>query len=340
MNNGALSVESNGEDIDRLDFGDHSSVDALLAHELNQLSVTERDQLNEEIHGVLDQSQNETPELLKTSLEQMAFELASIPASPSNEAYRASLRFPKSYVHTDDFHLIFLRCDFFDAKSAAERLQYYLEQIHWCFGDKVLQRTIRLSDFDEKSLKFFRAGYQQVLPGFDRTGRRIAGNFAFKVNGLKSEVALKCRVRIYIKLARLLWQRANRRRKIRLLPTDSQSSRSIPSFFFIRCCLHHDLCNQAASVLYLTTQLAKSVSVQRRGVVGIFWTLGFFFDDMKDRAEAHRRILPAMPIRLSAIHLCVAESMPEYLLNMLRTTYLTVIGRDNRIRLRIHQGML
>lgn len=179
------------EELERYDFGDYSSADALLAYELNQLSVQERDQLNEEIHGVLDQSQHETPELIKNSLEQMNVELSNLPDSPSKKAYETALQHPESYVHTDDFRLIFLRCEFFNTRKAAERYMHYLDLINYAFGEKVLQRDIRLSDFDEESMKFVRMGYQQILPGMDRTGRRIGGNFAFKVN---HSVPLKARV--------------------------------------------------------------------------------------------------------------------------------------------------
>ena len=186
------------EELERFDFGDHSSVDALLAHELNQLSVQERDRLNEEIHGVLDQSQHETTELINSSLEQMNVELSNLPDSPSKKAYKTSLQFPESYVHTEDFRLIFLRCDFFNTRKAAERFMHYLDTIDYLFGEKVLQREILLSDFDEETKKFVRSGYQQVLPGMDRTGRRIAGNFAFK--GFKgSQKARVCTVRTNIK---------------------------------------------------------------------------------------------------------------------------------------------
>lgn len=162
-----------------MDFGDHSSADALLAYELNQLSVNERNIINEEIHGIRHQCQNETPELLRDSLEQLAAELVCL---PSKKAYEASQAFPECYINTDDFRLIFLRCEFFDAHKAAVRMTKYLDLIHWVFGEEVLQRDICISDFDEQALRLLRTGQFQVLPGMDRTGRRVIGNFVFRID--------------------------------------------------------------------------------------------------------------------------------------------------------------
>lgn len=62
----------------------HKSPDALLAFELNQLSLKERGKLENDIHGVQPDSVKETPELLRGSLEQLAIELDSIPEKEKN----------------------------------------------------------------------------------------------------------------------------------------------------------------------------------------------------------------------------------------------------------------
>ena len=178
---GDSSVEDDyGEDFTKtdIDFGDHSSADALLAHELYQLSVEERDMINNEIHGIQHQCQNETPELLQNSLKELAVELVRL---PSKKAYDASQAFPECYINTDDFRLIFLRCEFFDAQKAAVRMTKYLDMVHWLFGEKVLQRDMCISDFDEHTIKLLRSGQVQVLPGMDRTGRRVVGNFVIDI---------------------------------------------------------------------------------------------------------------------------------------------------------------
>lgn len=179
MDDHASSCEDTGEDSTRMDMGDSSSAEFLLAQELNQLSVQERDLINDEIHGVRLSCPNETPELLQNSLANLEAELESLPSTPTKSAYEKSLKHPESYIHKDDFRLIFLRCEFFDAPKAALRMIKYLDLIHYAFGPKVLKRDVCLADFDNKGKEFLREGYHQVLPGMDRTGRRVVGNFAF-----------------------------------------------------------------------------------------------------------------------------------------------------------------
>ena len=183
LNDGWSSAdeETTTDDFIRKGVGDHQSPDALLAYELNQLSFKERDMINEEIHGVgiLDIYPEETPQLLKDSLEKLSIELDSIQQKP---AYEISQAFPNTYVNTDDFRLIFLRCEVFDAKKAAARIVAYLDLIHWCFDEKVLERDICCDDFDEKATTFLRKGYFQNLSSRDRSGRRIWGNFLYDID--------------------------------------------------------------------------------------------------------------------------------------------------------------
>lgn len=183
MINAAVRREGSSEDITRLDIGDPSKAVALLAKELNQLSVQERDMINDEIHGVKNMScPEETPELLETSLAELTTELTNLPPTTTKEAYEKSLNYPDSYIHTDDFRLIFLRTEFFDPRKAAIRIMKYIDLIYWAFGKKVLERDLCLADFDQKGKEYLRAGYQQIFPGTDRSGRRVGGHFLFPVD--------------------------------------------------------------------------------------------------------------------------------------------------------------
>ena len=49
-------------------------------------------------------------------------------------------------------------------------------------GELALYRDLLLSDFDSQALQFMRGGYFQNLPGRDRSGRRIVGNFSGDFN--------------------------------------------------------------------------------------------------------------------------------------------------------------
>jgi len=265
----------------RMDFGGHVSVDAMMAYELNQMTFHERDTIAEEIHGIrLPQSPNETPEMLGNSLHLLAVELESL---PSKQAYDASQAFPQTYINTDDFRLIFLRREFFDAHKAAVRMATYLDLIHWAFGEKVLERDICISDFDETSAKFLRMGIHQVLPGRDRSGRRVAGVF---INSNNEAATRKDRV---------------------------------------------------ASALYCMIQIARNdVSVQRRGIVGLYWTHNLTFDDLATPAWVKSVVTAASPVRCSAIHSC--RNTDNNLALMATVMQTLSIGPNNRKRLRVHVG--
>ena len=196
MDDDASHDEDVGEDFAQVDLSVSNEAESLLAQDLNQLSFQERDLISDEIHGVRLNYPKETPYLLKSSLASLEIELASLPCTPIKNAYEASLKHSDSYVHKDDFRLIFLRFELFDAKKAALRLIKFLDLIQDAFGPKVLQREIRLADFDKKGKEFLREGYHQVLPGMDRSGRRVTGTFAFRVGSdqpLKNQVCKKKR---------------------------------------------------------------------------------------------------------------------------------------------------
>jgi len=183
--------------------GYHESPDALVAYELNQLSFEERVRLANDIHGIQPVSIQEEPQLLSTSLEQLSIELDSIPKK-NKTAYEISQTFPKTYVNTKEFRLIFLRCECFDARKAAQRIVCYLDVIRWAFGEEVLERDLRLSDLDGRTLQYLKAGLIQVLPGRDRSGRRIAGNFSFAAHqSIYQTLPAVNRIRgaIYMKMA-------------------------------------------------------------------------------------------------------------------------------------------
>ena len=167
-------------DLSLTDLEDHESADAFFAQELNQLTLKEREEINEEIHGIRQHHYpKETPELLRDSLREFQIALNSL---PPNQAYEKAKDFPESYINTDDFQLIFLRCEYFVALKAAIRMLKYVSLIYKSFGEKVLEREIDLDDFDGKAMKFLKTGYHQILPGRDRFGRRIAGNFIFDID--------------------------------------------------------------------------------------------------------------------------------------------------------------
>jgi len=181
------------------------NVNTLLSQELLKMSLLDRSDIQEEIHGVRCLSIEESPELLQRSLQEFRKELAALPDSkkktfnqivlvteearkPKQESISSSSSSsqpmhtaanyqpkPKHYaIDDDDFRLRFLRAELFDSKKAVLRFASYFEFVHWGWGFGIVsQRQVRLSDFSKEELKFFKKGFFQLLPFRDRSGRRV-----------------------------------------------------------------------------------------------------------------------------------------------------------------------
>ena len=140
------------------------AVDVLLSKELLRLSVQERNDLQEEIHGVKCMSPEETPAFIEEKLSQLSFMLNNrndIIPPQEKQAYLKSQQFDegRQYVNSMDFRLRFLRCDFFDVKKAAKLLTKHLDCVVELFGLYALTRPIQLEDFNKKELQIIRKGY-------------------------------------------------------------------------------------------------------------------------------------------------------------------------------------
>jgi len=188
-------IQMNIKDLPTLAFQKNVNgrVDDLLSKELLQLSLQDRNAIDEEIHGVQTFAPEETPEMLSNALRKMEIEIDSI---PNKAAFDRSQRFPNTYVNGAEFRLRFLRSDLFEIKEAAGKMVKFLDLISELFGDFALRRQIQMSDFSREEMQVFRVGHQQLLPYRDRSGRRI---FAL-VGGFGIHVALVTRVKILIYL--------------------------------------------------------------------------------------------------------------------------------------------
>lgn len=152
-------------------------VDELLSKELYQLTFDDRNAINEEIHGVRCLAPEETPELIRRSLVQLQEHLNAMTYKPAYDKAQAYACHPEtaktSYVNTLEFRLKFLRCELFDAAKAAVRLIKYLDLMVEMYGLFALQRKIQLTDFSKHEMQILRAGYFQMFPFRDRSGRRV-----------------------------------------------------------------------------------------------------------------------------------------------------------------------
>lgn len=169
----------------------NGQVDDILSNQLLQLSLQDRNAINEEIHGVQTFAPEETSEMLTEALRNMDIEINNI---LRKDAFVRSQEFPNTYVNSADFRLRFLRSDLFDVKKAANKMVAFLDLVSELFGDFALRRQIQMSDFSREEMQVFRTGHLQLLPYRDRSGRRIFCS----VGGYGVTVSLVTRVKILL----------------------------------------------------------------------------------------------------------------------------------------------
>eukprot|EP00537_Pseudo-nitzschia_pungens_P013409 CAMPEP_0172385344 /NCGR_PEP_ID=MMETSP1061-20121228/3016_1 /TAXON_ID=37318 /ORGANISM="Pseudo-nitzschia pungens, Strain cf. pungens" /LENGTH=543 /DNA_ID=CAMNT_0013114321 /DNA_START=612 /DNA_END=2243 /DNA_ORIENTATION=- len=156
---------------------DPKIVDEILSKELLQLSLKERTIRQEEIHGVTNAAQEETPEFVASCLHRLHVELENVVPDGEKQAYLRARSFPHSYVNTDSFRMRFLRSRYFDVPHTARCIVTFLGLTLELFGEKALQRPVRMTDFSNDELRALKLGRFQFLPFGDRVGRRILGIF-------------------------------------------------------------------------------------------------------------------------------------------------------------------
>ena len=153
-------------------------VDELVASSLRQMSLQEREQVLNGIHGVEDDMQ-ENQAMLDTSLQRLRDELDSYLLQQldiEQEApalCRVLLQSP-NYVRSNDFLLMFLRATSFDVRHALKRMHDFFELKLKLFGVDALGRDVTiLHDFSNEDLDTLRCGYTHLLRGRDSAGRAI-----------------------------------------------------------------------------------------------------------------------------------------------------------------------
>jgi len=145
--------------------------EALFAAELAKLSMQERDEMLQDIHGVSD-VQQENPAYIQRCFEDMENAISKIPA-PDKMAYTQARDLDESYVKNDDFMLMFLRALSFNVKAAAARMVAFFQLKLELFGPSKLAKEILYDDLDTDDIECLESGYAQILSGRDRAGRVI-----------------------------------------------------------------------------------------------------------------------------------------------------------------------
>ena len=140
-----------------------ATMEKIWAKELYEMNSREREDINNEIHGVRSsRTVDETPELVSRSVVALRHHieqrLNSIPkarvqvlTATTREAYQRVLALVAQeghnnlpYIQTQKFLIKFLRASFFDVDKAGKRYFRWLDFMHELFGDIALQRSLML----------------------------------------------------------------------------------------------------------------------------------------------------------------------------------------------------
>lgn len=145
--------------------------EALFAAELARLSMQERDEILQDIHGVSD-VKKEDAAYIQRCIEDLEEALSLIPVM-DKMAYLQARDLDESYVTNEDFMLMFLRADSFNVNTAARRMIAFFEAKLELFGTSKLAKHITYDDLERNDIECLESGYAQILSGRDRAGRVV-----------------------------------------------------------------------------------------------------------------------------------------------------------------------
>lgn len=151
---------------------DQSVLDRMLAEELNQMSLHERQRVYEEIHGVND-IVKETPDFV---MERLSLLEKALGAIRHKDAYDQALQEDPLYCCNPKFRIMFLRVEYFDPEKAAARMVHFFEGKRNYFP-QALTRDVRINDLDKDDLQCLKSGHLQILSSRDQSGRAVFCDF-------------------------------------------------------------------------------------------------------------------------------------------------------------------
>ena len=290
-------------------------VNQLLAREMTKLSLTERQKVYHDIHGVRDEIE-ESEELIQRSLQEMHREIKRI--SPGT-AFESAATINPRYVKNQEFRLMFLRSEKFNSRRAARRIVQHFDFKMELFGKEKLGRDITLGDLDEQDRACLENGYFTVLPLRDRAGRAVASIETKRFHGpLRSEVSfhISTYVCMYVCMYICMYT------EVGYVPVITRDVRLSVCF----------ICTfvQLRSVWYQMMVTLQDVGVQRKGIVGLMYNPKAH-DEMASKMDGERflkmgKIATAMPMHIAGK------------LEIIRTT--TAIGCIRNTKQNAHTNIL
>jgi hypothetical protein len=296
------------------DFGTKNSIsaddtnasDVALAREMNELSVKERENLFDDIHGVA-KIQEETPELVRTCLGEMDVALSMVPKAKRKALDRAF--FFKPSIQTDvKFKLMFLRADLYDAQKAAKRMAKFYEEKVQLFGEDKLMKKITLDDLEEGDVEKLNYVGCAVLPYKDQVGRPI---FFFDIprfdfDNPESMVRGYCVWYIHLK--------------------------TVFDPFFLR---EQYRCNW-----YQIMATLEDDTAQLKGICDVAYCPGDLLAMPSSISKISKvmmrngTMIKGLPCRVSTFHFCYNDPRVRYVISSIRSNF----GKEVRLRIRSHFG--
>ena len=279
-------------------------VDALVARDMNELSLVEREEILNDIHGV-SEIKEESPSQIEQKLKELNAEIGLI---TSKDAYLQALGMSEAYVKDRNFRLKFLRADSFNVKNAANRMVRFFEQKMQIFGNTLLAKDITLADLDPTDLGVLRNGHLELLSERDRSGRQIFCHIRSREPSL------------------------NLRNSVRSFHDES--------LLCFTSCSYSDMLArvpQLRALYYMLMSVAEDEDAQKKGLVGVVYNFTFFDESFDTEAIASSiKLRNALPVRFVAIHYCYNQ--PGFVEYFNHERY--AFDRHTRLRCRAHQGKL
>ena len=148
---------------------DHSDLSSLIASELSKLSIEDRVKALEEVHGVV-QNIEEDPNEINRLFDKVKEELKRL---RYKQAYEKAAFMSSTYVNNPQFVLSFLRAENYNPRHTAIRLAEHFKFKLELFGEHTLVRDIFYDDLTDEEKLILNSGFFHFLTSTDRAGRQI-----------------------------------------------------------------------------------------------------------------------------------------------------------------------
>jgi hypothetical protein len=280
---------------------------AILAQELNQLTLKEREELLYDIHGVLELPKEE-PDFVASCLQQMDKEISTY-SHNDKKAYELAHAQNYEYVSSERLRLKFLRADNFNPRLAAQRLIKFFASKLQLFGPEYLTRDIRLDDLmSEDDNNCIESGLLQLLPLRDRAGRAVICWMAAVPGSELTRVSPSYIDHLFVTVNNYL---------------------ILHIFFYL-------LSSKMRALFYGCMCASEDEETQQRGLA--FVVIPAHIGCIQSRLESARNLAPllsALPVRPVALHFCI-EARTSFA--PIFDAAVAAVGKQIRVRVRAHHG--